>query len=248
VTALPLPPGTSAGPRGLLLACACGARPSAGWDLLGSKVRCPACKAPLAVPDRRGAGEPVADPAEIAGASCPICLTGLGGPDAVASVRCPACRLAYHAECWGENGGCGAFGCPLAPEAPKEEQEGPVQTAWGDAKKCPRCGKEIQAIAIKCRHCKADLGTRDAISTKEWREMQRLKADSGKGRTVAVAAFLCSATCVAMPVGVGIALYHLLPRARRESLEGPERFLLAGALAVAGLYLVLLLAIRVAGW
>lgn len=240
----PSSPGVSAG--GLLLACRCGASLRAGLEHLGKRVKCPSCRAPLSVPDRAGAGEVVADPAAISG-QCTICLSALG--DGAPAVRCPQCRLAYHRECWTENGGCGAFGCPLAPEAPKEEEaEGPVQTVWGDKKRCPKCGKDIQAIAIKCRHCRADLGTRDALSSGEWKEMQRKKSISGKGRTVAIAAFLCSATCVGMPVGVGLALYHLVPEARRRDLEDADRFLHAGALVVAGLYLVVLLLVRVAGW
>lgn len=230
--------------RGLVLACVCGARPVAGFTLMGKKVRCPVCKVSLQVPARADAGEPAPAPA---GTRCSICLSGVD--DAAGAVTCPSCRLSYHGECWKETGGCGTFGCPLAPEAPKDEPgNGPVQTAWGDSKKCPGCGKDIQAIAIKCRHCKADLGTRDALSTKEWKQIQRKKTADGKNRPVAVMAFLFSATCVGTPVGAGIALYHLLGKERRESLESADRFLFAGALAVTGLYLVLLLFLRVVGW
>jgi hypothetical protein len=242
------PPAPGVASPGLPLACPCGAKPRAGFDLVGKRVKCPSCRGSLQVPDRAAAAEPVADPASTAASSCTICLSSLGG--GLPAVRCPACRLAYHAECWTENGGCGAFGCPLAPEAPKEtEAEGaPVQTAWGDKKKCPKCGKEIQAIAIKCRHCRADLGTRDAVSSKEWRERERQKNIAGKGRPLAIVAFLCSATCIGMPAGIGIALYHLWPEARRRDLEPADRFLHAGALVIAALYLALLFLIRVAGW
>jgi len=245
VTPTPVPAEPSSA-KGLVLACPCGSRALAGFHLVGREVRCRICKGPLRVPERAEAGVDVADPAEVAGVSCSICLSDLGS--GLPSVRCPACRLAYHGECWRDNGGCGAFGCPLAPEVAKVDEEGPVQTAWGDSKHCPRCGKAIQAVAIKCRHCKADLGTRDALSSKEWRELQRKKEASGKGRVPAVAAFLCSASCVGLPVGVGIALYHLMSEERRKALEGADRFLHVGAVALAGLYLVLLLTLRVAGW
>lgn len=187
-----------------------------------------------------------ADPAALAGASCSICLAPLDGSSP--AVRCPSCRLPYHDECWRENLGCGAFGCPLAPEAPKEEVEGPVQTAWGDTKKCPRCAKEIQAVAIKCRHCKADLGTRDALSSKEWREMDRKRKSEGKGRTLAVACFLMSATCLLAPVGAGISAWQVADRSRREALEDADRFLHFGSLGVAALEVLLLGAVKAFGW
>lgn len=241
------PPAGTASPRGLLLSCACGARPRAGFDLLGKRVRCPGCKASLQVPARADAGESPPPGTPPPGTRCSICLAAV--EDAAGAVLCPSCRLAYHGECWRETGGCGTFGCPLAPEAPKEEPgDGPVQTAWGDSKKCPGCGKEIQAIAIKCRHCKADLGTRDALSTREWKEIQRKKKADGKGRPLAVTAFLCSATFVGAPVGVGIALYHLRDRERRESLESADRILHFGALGVPAVYLLLLIVMKAAGW
>jgi hypothetical protein len=227
----------------LAVVCACGKRAAVPPDRAGRSFRCPACGERCVVPKRREAGIPAPG---LGGARCPICLSeeeAAGG-----AVRCPACRIAYHAECWAENEGCGAFGCPLAPEVPKEEVEGPVQTAWGDRKACPACGKEIQAVAIKCRHCKADLGTRDSISRREWDLMERRKQASAKGRTASVAAFLLSATCVGMPFGVGMALYHLLPKARREVLEAADRFLYAGALGVAALYLLLAMVIQAGGW
>ena len=216
----------------------------AGFDLLGRKVRCPKCRASLQVPVRTDAAEPAAAPP---GSRCTICLSGLEGAGAV---LCPSCRIVYHAECWRETGGCGTFGCPLAPEAPKDEPDAgaPVQTAWGDTKECPSCGKEIQAIAIKCRFCKADLGTRDAVSSREWQEIQRRKAADGKGRLAAIAAFGCSATCVGIPVGVGIALYHLMDPRRRSLLEGPDRVLHFGALGITGCYLALFLLMKVIGW
>lgn len=185
-------------------------------------------------------------PGEADGKSCPICLARF--QPAEAGVGCPACRLPYHAECWSENGGCGAFGCRFAPETPKEEIDGPVQTAWGDTKECPRCGKEIQAIAIKCRHCKADLGTRDAISSKEWHEMDRRRKTGDKGRVLAVMCFLMAATCALAPIGASISLWHILSKERRAALDDADRFLHFGAVGVLGIEILLLLIVKAAGW
>jgi pSer/pThr/pTyr-binding forkhead associated (FHA) protein len=41
---------------------------------------------------------------------CSVCHSPIGQADAI--MRCPSCGLAFHAECWIENRGCAAYGCP----------------------------------------------------------------------------------------------------------------------------------------
>ena len=57
-------------------------------------------------------------------------------------IQCPECGLPYHKECWEENFGCAAFGCPQAgalkprEESPPPFPEEPAQTPL------PPLGKE----------------------------------------------------------------------------------------------------------
>jgi len=84
--------------------------------------------------------------------TCAICLSpvGLGEEQAV----CPECQAVYHGECWKENGGCAVYGCSQVPAVEiRQAIEIPV-SYWGqENKKCPSCGKEILAAAVRCRHC-----------------------------------------------------------------------------------------------
>jgi predicted RNA-binding Zn-ribbon protein involved in translation (DUF1610 family) len=49
---------------------------------------------------------------------------------------CPSCGLTFHAECWQENQGCSAYGCPqvgvLAPAAEEPVEEEPAVAVEGD--------------------------------------------------------------------------------------------------------------------
>jgi hypothetical protein len=48
---------------------------------------------------------------------CPYCHAAVGGPAVEAAVRCPACDVRQHAECWREHGGCAVHGCARGPAA-----------------------------------------------------------------------------------------------------------------------------------
>ena len=111
--------------------------------------------------DRRG---PAAPP-EV-GCACAICQTKIAADEDVGA--CPGCRGPYHAECWAVNGGCAAYGCAHAPEAPDDPGAGeaaPV-TAWGkEEKQCPRCEKAIKIAARRCRHCGQLVGDGAEVGT-----------------------------------------------------------------------------------
>jgi hypothetical protein len=38
---------------------------------------------------------------------------------------CPACGVAHHTDCWGENGGCTTYACRYSPESHPPEAAGP---------------------------------------------------------------------------------------------------------------------------
>src|SRR5579872_4876548 len=86
------------------------------------------------------------------GQNCAICLSPIGPEDE--KTVCPSCNAVYHAECWKENGGCAVYGCAQVPAIEKRQAiEIPV-SYWGqENKKCPSCGNEILAAAVRCRHC-----------------------------------------------------------------------------------------------
>jgi len=52
---------------------------------------------------------------EYVGRLCPYCRFPLKTRERM--LVCPACRVAHHADCWGENGGCTTYGCGYAPDA-----------------------------------------------------------------------------------------------------------------------------------
>ncbi len=72
----------------------------------------------VAEPLRR---KPVAG--EYVGRSCPYCRFPLKARELM--LICPACRVAHHADCWQENGGCTTYGCRFSPEAHPPQ---PVET------------------------------------------------------------------------------------------------------------------------
>lgn len=63
---------------------------------------------------------------EYVGRLCPYCRFPLKTRERM--VICPACRVAHHADCWQENGGCTTYGCGYAPEA-HPPQPAPLATA-----------------------------------------------------------------------------------------------------------------------
>lgn len=67
---------------------------------------------------RRGGARGAAAPVGTATQVCSICQTAIGASDEMHI--CPSCGLTFHEECWTENRGCSAYGCPqvnaLAPK------------------------------------------------------------------------------------------------------------------------------------
>lgn len=136
---------------------------------------------------------------------CAVCQTPFAPGEK--AVVCPSCRAPYHPECWQENRGCAIYGCPKAPPTEKRlDLELPV-SYWGrERKPCPRCGQEILASAVRCRHCGALFDSAKPMDRTEFRSSQRVKDKLPGIRKAAVWLFVfCLIPCTA-PIAVIICL------------------------------------------
>ena len=93
------------------------------------------------------------------GGTCAICMSAIDGADAMTS--CEGCHSPYHAECWTENGGCAVYGCTHVPKTDGLKPLEVPPAYWGrEDKDCPQCGASIMALAVRCRHCGAEVVAR----------------------------------------------------------------------------------------
>ncbi len=185
----------------------------------GSKFACPSCNQQIEVPmpahSAPGAIQgddqatersslspsPLESPPIIpAGQVCAICLSPITDSDAKTS--CPTCSAEYHAECWNENGGCAVYGCSQAPAVESRRAIEIPMSYWGqENKNCPKCGQQILAAAVRCRHCGTTFESARPQEAEEFRQRadlaQRLPIAK---RTVTILFILSVIPCLA-PIG-----------------------------------------------
>ncbi len=107
---------------------------------------------------------------------CGICMTAILPEQPVNP--CPSCEAVYHAECWHENGGCAVYGCNMVPPTEGLKPLEIPPAFWGrEDKDCPKCGKQIKAMAVRCRHCGALVEAKiEAKAAYDKRQAQKARA------------------------------------------------------------------------
>lgn len=126
----------------------------------------------------------------MSGGHCAICMTPVGPEDA--ATACPSCAAPYHAECWADNGGCAVYGCAMVPKTDGLKPLEIPPAFWGrEDKECPRCGKTIMAMAVRCRHCGAEVEAKIEAKTAYERRQVR-KSNAPKLRQSAIAFLVLS--------------------------------------------------------
>jgi predicted RNA-binding Zn-ribbon protein involved in translation (DUF1610 family) len=141
---------------------------------------------------------------------CPICQTNLLQQD-LKTTSCPECNTIYHTDCWEENNGCAVYGCPMVPDTEHYQSiEIPV-SYWGQENKaCPKCGQEILAAAVRCRHCGETFSTAEPLTPQEFKQRRtRQERFPALRRTIIWLCIFCFLPCSApLAVIIGFVWYY----------------------------------------
>ena len=164
------------------------------------------------------------------GATCGFCFVAIEEEE---PRSCESCGAPYHADCWDENGGCGAYGCEKAPAVePRGAAEIPAGR-WGtEHRPCSGCGADILAEAIRCRHCGKTFREDELIEGKEGEELRRRRKVEPRLRKIATVLLLAA---LLPPIAPAVLIVTAIFRARsaEDLRKGPPM-----ARVLAGLALV----------
>lgn len=228
-----------------IVTCDCGANVRLPPDAASRSLRCPKCKAGIALTvDARVLATTQLKPGD-PGATCPICQTSIGTDEF--AVTCPQCGQVHHRECWSEVGGCSTYGCKQAPQIEKTESTDQARTGWGDDKKCPVCGETIKSIALRCRYCRTEFDSVDPMTRKDLHRKSEKTESIERLKIIIIALFVVSLIGLCAPITGVVGMIILLPR--RDDLPkcGPLLQLLAYAsLVLSAIYSLLWIVFLVA--
>ncbi|MBN1673661.1 MAG: hypothetical protein JXR37_21620 [Kiritimatiellae bacterium] len=163
-------------------------------------------------------------------ALCAICQTAIAPGEETA--KCPECGTAYHADCWADNHGCAVYGCPKVPPTEGRSEVEIAASYWGqEHKKCPSCGAQIIASAVRCRNCGATFGSARPEDEAEFEAQERLRARTPALKRGAILFFAFSAlTCTAPLAALAGLCWYAANRKALKTLPA-----LYAALCVAGI-------------
>jgi len=228
-----------------IIRCDCGANVRLPADKASRSFRCPACKLAIPLSIDGEAIPTVRLGAAAQGVHCPTCQCEVTGSEPL--VICPDCQQTHHVDCWSEIGGCATYGCRQAPSLPKApdpstSRSGSSAGGWGDVKRCPNCGEQIKASALRCRHCRSEFDTADPLSASELKRRKQQQSASQQFKWIMPVAFALSIPgCLAplLLIGTGCLLW-LQGKAIRQA--GPVYAVLGyAALAISAVYTLLIL-------
>ena len=146
------------------------------------------------------------------GALCAICQSPIAPEDA--DTHCPDCHSRYHAECWQENGGCAVYGCPQVPPTEGRAALEIPAAYWGQENKpCPRCGMQILAAAVRCRHCGATFASSRPEDASEFQKKEQISSRLPSLKRTAVLVFVfCAVPCTALLASIVGLIWYLMNR------------------------------------
>lgn len=135
---------------------------------------------------------------------CALCQSPIDSTEQ--TTTCSGCAAVYHVDCWQEIGGCGVYGCVNVPPTEKRNDLEIPAAHWGkESKDCPSCGQQIQAMAVRCRHCGSTFATADPLSRRAFDQNKKLNDSKPRLKKQATWLFIACAfpftTVIAGPLG-----------------------------------------------